>query len=238
MFACNGTKIRDLLMRFCFVLRNFLTDSAIFCAFRYVCLIFWFESCSCWVALVLQKNTSTRDEKNTKFNLNQNCHRHQKDKWLHFNLPYHRPSTRLRQTLSEGEGESAYGSNILIGCWDNCIQTVYIHCALYFDGFCGSWSSGLFVVSLVPAQVFRLTSQKLINKNANTNAKFFQTCRDIKKKYQWMGSRFLAICLCRLCISSYFPECVARADPSLGIDYPPYSYHFLPSLHHHYHHYL
>ena len=24
--------------------------------------------------------------------------------------------TRLRQTLSEGEGESAYGSNILIGC--------------------------------------------------------------------------------------------------------------------------
>lgn len=130
-FACNGTKIRDLLMRFCFVLRNFLTDSAIFCAFRYVCLIFWFESCSCWVALVLQKNTSTRDEKNTKFNLNQNCHRHQKDKWLHFNLPYHRPSTRLRQTLSEGEGESAYGSNILIGCWDSCIQTVYIHCFIF-----------------------------------------------------------------------------------------------------------
>lgn len=106
--------------------------SAIFCVFRYVCLIFWFESCSCWVALVLQKNTSTRDEKNTKFNLNQNCHRYQKDKWLHFNLPYHRPLTRLRQTLSEGEGESAYGSNILIGCWDSCIQNrLYTLCFIF-----------------------------------------------------------------------------------------------------------
>ena len=113
----------------------------------------------------------------------------------------------------------------------------FIYTALCFNGFCGSWSSGLFVVSLVPAQGFRLTSQKLIrkNKNTNTNAKFFQICRDIKKKYQWMGSRFLAVCLCRLCISSYSPECVARMDPNLGIDHPPQNHNFLPSLHHHHH---
>ena len=59
---------------------------------------------------------------------------------------------------------------------------------------------------------------------------------EIKKKYQRMGLRFLAVCLCRLCISSYSPECVARVDPSLGIDYPPQNYHVFPSLHHHHHH--